>query len=110
MRERRRRPAQRIGELLPGLAAKLGLEKELKAARAVASWGRVVAERVPVAAGTSRLVEIRPPALIVSADDAATAQELRLRAPELLDAFAIAPGGVRLLELKVIVRTPTRRS
>jgi hypothetical protein len=53
-------------------------------------------------------MEIRPPVLIVSADDPPTAQELRLRTTELLDAFAGAPGGQRLLELKVVIRTPSR--
>jgi hypothetical protein len=33
-------------------------------------------------------------------------QELRLRQRELLDAFAEAPDGVRLLELRVVVRPP----
>ena len=53
--------------------------------------------------GGSRLLEIRPPLLVVSADDAMLGQELRLRSSELLDAFATAPGGQRLLELRVVV-------
>lgn len=100
----RRRPLQRIGDLLPGLASQLGLDDELRAARAMSSWRRVVEVQVPAAAGASRLIEIRPPTLIVVADDAATGQELRLRSAQLLDAFAGAPGGTRLLELKVVVR------
>jgi hypothetical protein len=51
-------------------------------------------------------VEVRPPALIVTASDASTAQELRLQSAALLDAFAQAPGGQRLLELKVVIRSP----
>ena len=101
----RRRPPQRIGDLLPGSAARLGLDEELRAARAISSWRRVVEEHAP-AVGTSRLVEIRPPVLVVSADDAASAQELRLCSSALLDAVANAPGGVRLLDLKVVVRQP----
>lgn len=103
----RKRPVRRVGDLLPGIASQLGLEAELQAARAMSSWGRIVEERVPAAAGATRLVEVRPPALLVSADDAATAQELRLRSAELLEAFASAPGGQRLLELRVVVRRPT---
>jgi hypothetical protein len=72
----------------------------------MSSWQRIVEELVPAAAGASRLLEVRPPALIVTADDAATGQELRLRSMELLDAFASAPGGQRLLELHVLVRGP----
>ena len=103
----RRRPVHRLGDLLPGIATQLGLDAELQAARGVASWTRIVEEQVPAATGASRLLEVRPPSLIVSADDAPTAQELRLRSSELLDAFASAPGGQRLLELQVLVRRPS---
>jgi hypothetical protein len=102
----RRRPVHRVGDLLPGLASQLGLTEELRTARAISSWRRVVEELVPLAAGGSSLVEVRPPALVVSATDASTAQELRLQSGALLEAFAHAPGGQRLLELKVVVRTP----
>jgi hypothetical protein len=102
----RRRPVHRIGDLLAGLASELGLTEELRAARGISSWRRVVEELVPPAAGASSLVEIRPPVLVVSATDAGTAQELRLQSVALLEAFAHAPGGQRLLELKVVVRPP----
>lgn len=100
----RKRPVHRLGDLLPGIASQLGLDEELRAARAISSWSRIVEELAPAAAGASELLEVRPPALIVSAADAATGQELRLRSSELLDAFAGAPGGQRLRELHVIVR------
>jgi hypothetical protein len=103
---RKRRPVHRLGDLLPGIASQLGLDEELRAARGLASWGRIIEELVPVAAGTSRLLEVRPPSLIVSADDASVAQELRLRSAELLEAFATAPGGQRLLDLQVVVQRP----
>lgn len=100
----RKRPVHRIGDLLPGLATQLGLDRELAAARAIASWSRIVEELVPAAAGASELLEIRPPKLIVSAEDPPTGQELRLHAHDLLQAFAGAPGGQRLRELHVVVR------
>lgn len=100
----RKRPVHRLGDLLPGIASQLGLDEELRAARAMSSWERIVSELVPAATGASRLLEVRPPALFVSAEDAPTGQELRLHSPELLDAFAVAPGGQRLLELRVVVR------
>jgi len=102
----RNRPTRRVGELLPAIAQQLGFEEELRAARAMASWQRLVEEQVPASSG-SRLLELRPPALLVSAEDAATGQELRLRSAELLEAFASAPGGQRLRELHVVVRRPS---
>ncbi len=102
----RKRPVHRLSDLLPGLATQLGLNEELQAARAMSSWTRIVEELVPPAAGASRLLEVRPPTLIVSADDAPTGQELRLYSNDLLEAFAAAPGGQRLRELQVVVRRP----
>src|SRR5262245_58265075 len=75
-----RRPMRRVGDLLPGLATSLGLEEQLSQALAISSWERLVAELVPPAAGASRLLEVRPPELLVSADDPMTGQELRLNA------------------------------
>jgi predicted nucleic acid-binding Zn ribbon protein len=97
---------RRLSDVLPGVAAQLGLEAQLREAQAIASWERLVSELVPAAAGASRLLEIRPPQLVVSADDAITAQELRLRSEQLLAAFATTPGGSRLLELRITVRPP----
>jgi hypothetical protein len=97
---RRRRP-QRVGELLPDAARHLGLEEELRLARATTTWDALVAERVPAAVGACRLVRIEPDAVVVAVDEPIVAAELRLRALELLGAFGAAPGGakVRLLRL-----------
>ena len=97
---RRRRP-QRVGDLLPDAARHLGLEDELRLARATTTWNALVAERVPAAAGACRLVRIEPDALVVAVDEPIVAAELRMRALELLSAFGAAPGGakVRLLRL-----------
>jgi hypothetical protein len=43
-------------------------------------------------------------ALVVEADAPIVAQELRMRGPELLSAFASAPGGIGARELRVHVR------
>jgi hypothetical protein len=95
---------RRLSDLLPGVAAQLGLDAQLRESQAIASWERLVGELVPAASGASRLLEIRPPQLMVSADDPITAQELRLRSSQLLAAFARAPGGSRLLELRITIR------
>ena len=97
---RRRRPA-RVGDLLPDAARQLGLEDELRLARAIATWDAIVAERVPPAAGHCRLDRVEPDAIIVVADEPIVAAELRMRAIELLAAFAAAPGGSKARELRL---------
>lgn len=105
-----RRPMRRLGDVLPQVASQLGIESELSRARQLAAWQRLVAELVPPAAGGSSLLAIQPPALVVSAASQALAQELRLRQRELLERFAHAPDGVKLLELRVVVRRPASGS
>jgi hypothetical protein len=92
--------------MLPDLAANLGIDGELRLARQMAAWERLVSERVPAATGQSRLLSIQPPVLVVSAADPRIGLELGLRQAELLAAFAQLPEGVRLLELRVVVRPP----
>lgn len=101
----RRRPMRRLGDVLPEVADALGIDGELRRARQMAAWQRLVGEHVPIAGG-SVLLDIQPPALVVSAPTALAGQELRLRSSELLRAFAGAPEGVRLAELRVVVRPP----
>lgn len=100
----RRRPMQRIGELIPEAARHLGLEDELRLSRAITTFGAIVAERAPAASGACRLIRLDGFALLVEADAPIVAQELRLRSPELLEALAAAPGGLRARELRVRVR------
>ncbi len=95
---------RRLGDLLPEAAAALGLEEELRLARAMSAWERIVAEHVPAAAGASRLIGLRGDQLLVSAASTAVASELRLRAGVLLGALAAAPGGLRARELRAVVR------
>jgi predicted nucleic acid-binding Zn ribbon protein len=101
---RRRRPMERIGDLLPDTARRLGLEDELRLARAGATWSAIVAELVPAASGRTRVVRLAGSALVVDADVPIVAQELRLRSTELLAAFRRAPGGTRADDLRVEVR------
>ena len=99
----RRRPMVRIGDLLPDAARGLGLEDELRLSRAMATFEQLVAERVPAAAGSCRVIRIDGFAVIAEADAPIVAQELRLRGPELLAAFAGTPAGFGARELRVIV-------
>lgn len=101
-----RRPMRRVGDMLTDIASRLGIADELRLARQMAEWQRLVEARLPAAGGGSRLLSLQPPALVVSATNPLIAQELRLRQVELLAAFAEAPEGVHLLELRVVLRPP----
>jgi Dna[CI] antecedent DciA-like protein len=90
-----------VGDLLPEAARQLGLDGELRLARAITTWDALVAERVPPAAGACRLVGLEPDAVVVAVDEPIVAAELRMRAIELLDAFATAPGGMRARHLRL---------
>ena len=99
-RARRTRPS-RVGDLLPDAARALGLEDELRLARAITTWDALVAERVPPAVGACRLVALEPGAIVVSVDEPIVGAELRMRALELLAAFSAAPGGAPVRELRL---------
>ncbi|MFM2105673.1 MAG: hypothetical protein RL338_705 [Chloroflexota bacterium] len=100
----RRRPMERIGDLLPDAARRLGLDEELRLARAAARWNAVVAERVPAASGDCRLVRLAGSEAHVEATHPIVAQELRLRERELVDALAATPGLGPVTVLRVTVR------
>ena len=95
---------ERIGDLIPEAARRLGLDEELRSARAMTTFDALVAERVPAASGACRLIRVDGFTLVVEADAPIVAQELRLRARELLAAFGAAPGGIRATDLRVRVR------
>jgi hypothetical protein len=93
----------RIGDLLPDAARGLGLEDELRLSRAMATFDQLIGERVPGAAGDCRAVRVDGATLVVEATAPIVAQELRLRAPELLAAFAATPAGAGIRELRIVV-------
>src|SRR6188768_2493273 len=105
----RRRPMTRIGDLIPDAARSLGLEDELRLARAIATFEALVAERVPAAAGACRVVRLQGFAIDVEADAPIVAQELRLRSRDVMTAFAATPGGHGVTDLRVHVRRPGPR-
>jgi Dna[CI] antecedent, DciA len=86
------------------MASMLGLEDEFRLARAMRSWQRLVEERVPAMAGATEVLEIGHGTIVVGASEPIVAQELRLRAAELLEGFRTTPGGLAVRELKVVVR------
>ncbi len=105
----RRRPMERIGDLIPGTARRLGLEDELRLARAIATWAAIVAEHAPLAAGATRLIRLERDSIVVEADAPIVAQEIRIRQAELLSAFATAPGGAVVGHIRIASPTGPRR-
>lgn len=103
---RRRRPMRRIGDLMPEAARQLGLGEELRRGRAVATFDAIVAELVPAAHGGCRAIRVDGATLLVEADAPIVAQELRLHALDLRDAFRAAPAGARIEELRITIRRP----
>lgn len=98
----RRRAPSRVGELLPDAARALGLEEELRLARAGLAWEAIVASRVPAAAGGSRAIRVDGELLVVEAVAPIVGQEIRLRSTELAEAFAEATG-LPVTGLRVVV-------
>ena len=98
---------RRLGDVLPSVASELGLDDQLRQARAMSSWERIVEEHVPQAVGASSMLAIRPPSLLVSATSPIVAQELRLRADELLRRVRRVPG--RHSAARIARLDPTRR-
>jgi len=94
----------RIGDLMPAAAAGLGLEAELRRARFVATFDAIVAELAPAAHGACRALRVDGQTLVVEADAPIVGQELLLRGPELADAFARAPGGAPVRQVRVSIR------
>jgi len=101
---RRRGPMSRIGALIPDAAARLGLADELRRARFLATFDAIVAERAPAAHGACRALRIDGETLIVEADAPIVGQEVLLHADDLVAAFARAPGGAPVRQLRVAVR------
>jgi predicted nucleic acid-binding Zn ribbon protein len=91
------RGMERLADLLPRAAREYGLEDQLDQARAALAWDRIVADRVPAAAGACRLTDLRQGVATIEIDLPIVAQEIRLRSPELLAA------------LRAAVRTPIRQ-
>jgi hypothetical protein len=82
-----RRGMERLADLLPQAAREFGLEDQLEQARLAAAWHEIVAERVPAAAGACRLIALDHGTATIETDEPIVAQEIRLRAPELLAAL-----------------------
>jgi len=97
---RRRRPT-RVGDILPGTAATLGLSDELRLARLMATWAAIAAEHLPGAGTGSRVVAVDRMTLVVEAAHPLIGQEIRLREGELVAALTATPGGGGIERLRV---------
>jgi predicted nucleic acid-binding Zn ribbon protein len=99
----RRRPMEKLGELLPETARRLGLDDPLELASAMTAWQRIIGERVPAASGACRLVSLGQGVAVVEADAPIVAQEIRLRLPELLAALR-SDVSIPIRQLRVTLR------
>jgi hypothetical protein len=100
---RRRKPMQKLGELLPNTARRLGLDEPLELAAAMTAWQRIVNERAPQASGSCRLISLTQGVANIEVDAPIVAQEVRLRAPELLTALR-AEVRIPIRQLRVTLR------
>jgi predicted nucleic acid-binding Zn ribbon protein len=91
------RGMERLADLLPQTVRQFGLEDQFEQASAAAAWLRLIDERVPEAAGSCRLTDLKDGIATIEADEPIVAQEVRLRSPELLAG------------LRVAIRTPIRQ-
>ena len=101
---RRRRPMQRIGDLMPAAAAGLGLQGELRKARFGSTFDAIVAELAPAAHGACRAVRVDGDTLVVEADAPIVGQEVVLHGPDLAAAFSRAPAGAVVRQVRVAIR------
>ena len=89
---------------MPGAAAHLGLEDELRRARFLATFDAIVAELAPAAHGACRALRVEGETLIVEADAPIVGQEVLLHADELTTAFRRAPGGAPVRQVRVTIK------
>jgi hypothetical protein len=94
----------RIGDLMPGAAAHLGLEDELRRARLLSTFDAIVAELAPAAHGACRALRVDGETLVVEADAPIVGQEIMLHGDELAEAFRRAPGGAQVRQVRVTVK------
>jgi hypothetical protein len=94
---------ERLGDLLPETARQFGLEDQLEQARLAAAWLSLIADRVPAAAGSCRLIGFSQDVATIEADLPIVAQEIRLRSPELLAALRNS-AHVSVRQLRVLTR------
>lgn len=94
----------RIGDLMPGAAARLGLEDELRRARFLSTFDTIVGELTPAAHGACRALRVEGETLVVEADAPIVGQELLLHGDELAGAFRRAPGGAPVRQVRVTIK------
>jgi predicted nucleic acid-binding Zn ribbon protein len=98
----RERGVERLGDLLPATARRLGLDEQLELSTAMRAWELIVSEHVPQAAASCRLTAFSRGVATVVADKPIVAQELRLRSVELTAALRSAVRAP-VRELRIVV-------
>lgn len=101
--DKKPRGMERLADLLPQTMRQFGLEDQLEQARAAAAWLRLIEERVPAAVDACRLIALGNGIATIETDEPIVAQEIRLRAPELL---TVLRGAIRapIRQIRVTTR------
>ncbi len=99
-RAERRAAPPRVGEILPGVLARLGLAERLDAWRAVTEWDAIVGESL---ARHARALRDDRDVLVVEVEHPAVSHDLSHRKRELLDLLERRLGSRRIRDVRLIL-------
>ena len=97
----RRASAPRVGTLMPGVLARLGLADGVERWRAVLEWDQIAGESL---ARHARAVRVEGSTLVVEAEHSAVLYELSHRKAELLDRLHAHVGGERITDVRMVLK------
>jgi predicted nucleic acid-binding Zn ribbon protein len=97
----RGRSAPRLGTLLPGTLARLGLAEGIERWRAVTEWEEIAGESLARHAKASR---VEGETLVVEADHSVVLYELSHRKAELLDRLRAHLGAERIRDVRLVLK------
>jgi predicted nucleic acid-binding Zn ribbon protein len=100
-RAARRASARRVGTLLSGALARLGLADGIERWRAVLEWDAIAGESL---ARHAKAVRVEGTTLVVEAEHSAVLYELSHRKAELLDRLHAHVGGERIKDVRLVLK------
>ena len=91
----------KVGELLPQILKKIGLDKKLDEREAVAMWEEIVGKDI---AARTRAVKLEEEELHIHVDHGAWMQELRFMEKEIIEKIEKAVPGVKIKRIRFRTR------